>query len=74
MCYVHYMYSSLVLVSTLVLIILRYFQYVLLLYSNIMANLLTGTPLKDMMFFDKYCFGVLQLLLMGILLPRWSLD
>ena len=74
MCYVRYMYSSLVLVSTLVLIILRYFQYVLLLYSNITANLLTGTPLKDMMFLDKYCFGVLQSLLIGILLPRWSLD
>ena len=54
MCYVRYMYSSLVLVSTPVLIILRYFQYVLLLYLNITANLLTGTPLKDMMFFDKH--------------------
>ena len=68
------MYSSLILVSTSVLIILRYFQYVLLLYVLITANLLTGTLLKDIMFFDKIDFGVLQSLLIGTLLPRWSLD
>ena len=54
MCYVHYVYNSLVLLSTPVLILLRYFQYMLSLYLNIMTNLLTGTPLKDMKFFDKY--------------------
>ena len=54
MYYVHYVYDSLVLLSTPVLTLLRYFQYMLSLYLNITTNLLTGTQLKDMMFFDKY--------------------
>ena len=35
------------------------------LYSNIMVNLLTGTPLKDTMFLINTGFGLLHLLLVG---------